>query len=79
MQIPLIKPLVEKYSLEELTSADTALAEGLKPEIDVPGNDEGEKLTLVFAAIWIKKRMQEGDGFSKALRDYTLKVRKSID
>ena len=79
MQIHVIKPLVETYSLEELASADAALAEGLEPEIDVPGNDEGEKLTHVYAAMWIKERMEKGDGFRKALRAYTQKVRKSVD
>lgn len=79
MQIPVIKKLVEQYSVEELQAAEEALAEEQRPAIDIPGVDEGEKLTHAFAAIFILDKMKtEGLEFKKALREYTSKVRTSI-
>ena len=79
MQIPVIKNLVESYSLEQLAAAEEALAEEQVPEIDIPGVDEGEQLTHAFAAIFIIQKMEsEGMEFKKALREYTSKVRTSI-
>ena len=78
MKIPVVKKLVEEYSIEQLQAADEALAEEQVPEIEIEGEDEGEKLTHAFAALWIKQRMKEGLEFKKALREYTSKVRESI-
>lgn len=79
MKIPIIKKLVETYSLDELRRAEEALAEEQKPEIDIEGEDEGEQLTHAFAAIGILESMQnEGKDFKTALREYTQRVRQSI-
>jgi hypothetical protein len=48
--------------------------------IDIEGSDEGEQLTHAIAAIWILERMQEANvDFKTALREYTQKVRESIN
>lgn len=79
MKIPVVKKMVEQYSLEELEAAEAALAEEETPQIEIEGDDEGEKLTHAFAAIWIKKRMaDEGEDLKTALRAYTSMVRGSI-
>jgi len=79
MKIPIIKKLVENHTVSELESAENAILEENKPEIEVEGDDEGEQLTHVMAAIWIQKEMQkESIPFAKALRAYTQKVRVSI-
>ncbi|EMR02881.1 DUF6952 family protein [Cesiribacter andamanensis] len=78
MKIPAIKSLVEQYSLEQLQAAEEALANEAQPAIAVEGEDEGEQLTHVFAAIFIKQEMQGGTDFKTALREYTRKVRESI-
>jgi len=78
MKIPVIKKLVEQHSLEELAAAEAALGEEQKPEIEIPGDDEGEQLTHAFAAMWIKEKVNEGEDFKKALRAYTQMVRQSI-
>ena len=79
MQIPVIKKLVETYSLNELQAAEEALAEERIPEIDIPGVDEGGQLTHAFAAIYVIEKMEKEDlDFKKALREYTSKVRTSI-
>jgi hypothetical protein len=80
MKIPAIKKLVEAYNIPELQAAEAALLEELPLPLEVEGEDEGEKLTHILAAIWIKHEMQrEGLDFVKALRAYSARVRKSID
>lgn len=80
MKIPEIKKLVESYSMEELMAAEEALVEEDALKIEVGGADEGEKLTHVFAAIYILNKMEDdGVDFKTALRDYTSKVRESIN
>jgi hypothetical protein len=79
MHIPSIKKMVESYDLPQLQEAEVALLEETKPEILIEGADEGEQLTHVMAAIWIKNEMNEKNiPFSNALREYTQRVRKSI-
>ena len=77
--MPIIKKLVETASFEELETAELSILEEQQPDIELEGDDEGEQLTHVMAAIWIKKEMEkEGIPFPKALRAYTQKVRVSI-
>ena len=79
MKIPVIKKLVENVSLNELKAAEEALLEELQPDIEIEGEDEGEQLTHVFAAIFILEKMETNDvDFKTALREYTQKVRTSI-
>lgn len=78
MQIPVIKKLVEQYSLTQLQSAEDAMLEEQKPAIEVEGKDEGECLTHVLASIYIKQKMEQGNAFNQALRDFSQRVRKSI-
>lgn len=78
MQIPIIKKLVESYSLVQLQDAEAAMMEEQKPSIEVEGKDEGECLTHVLASIYIKEKMEQGTAFSQALRDFSQRVRKSI-
>ncbi|NUM51592.1 MAG: hypothetical protein HUU48_10810 [Flavobacteriales bacterium] len=79
MHIPSIKKLIETYDLPLLQEAEVALLEEGKPEIIIEGADEGEQLTHVMAAIWIKNEMNEKNiPFVNALREYTQRVRNSI-
>ena len=78
MQIPVIKKLVEAYSLVQLQSAEAAMMEEQKPAIEVEGKDEGECLTHVLASIYIKEKMEQGTAFNQALRDFSQRVRNSI-
>ncbi|AIZ62681.1 hypothetical protein PK28_01485 [Hymenobacter sp. DG25B] len=79
MKIPAIKQLVETQTLDALVAAEEALLEEQQPAFEVPGEDEGEKLTHVFAAIFILNHMRDsGSEFKDALREYTKKVRVSI-
>ena len=59
MKIPVVKELVEKHSLADLEAAEAAIAEGETPAIEVPGEDEGEQLTHAFAALFIRRMMEQ--------------------
>ncbi|SEU03819.1 DUF6952 family protein [Hymenobacter actinosclerus] len=79
MKMPVIRHLVETQTLESLVAAEEALLEEQTPAFEVEGEDEGEQLTHVFAAIFILNHMQDhGSDFKTALREYTKKVRVSI-
>jgi len=79
MQIPVIKKLVETYTLSQLQDAEAAMMEEQKPTIEVEGKDEGECLTHVLASIYIKDKMENhGIAFNQALRDFSQRVRNSI-
>ncbi|WKN31622.1 hypothetical protein PZB74_22000 [Porifericola rhodea] len=79
MKIPVVKKLVENQSMEELIAAEEALVEEQPLPIEVGGEDEGEKLTHILAAIFILEKMKtDGVDFKSALREYTRRVRESI-
>ncbi len=79
MKLPAIKKAVETYSVDELKAAENALLEGETMAIEIDGDDEGEQLTHVLAAIFIKETMvAEGVEYNAALRKYTQRVRTSI-
>ena len=80
MKIPVIKKLVEIESYKNLQEAEEALLNGENLAIEVDGDDEGEQLTHIIAAMWIQEKMkEEGIDFKTALREYTKKVRESIN
>lgn len=79
MKIPVIKKLVETLPLDTLRQAEEDLLEERALQVEIGGDDEGEQLTHVFAAIYILEQIeQEGMEFKQALRAYTQKVRTSI-
>jgi hypothetical protein len=79
MKMPVIKKLVETYTVEQLMAAEEALVEEQPLPFEVEGEDEGEQLTHILAAVYIQDQMtKEGMDFKTALRDYTKKVRNSI-
>lgn len=77
MKIPVIKELLQ-HDLDTLRKAESAIEEGETPEIEVGGVDEGDQLTNVFGAIWIKEQIEKGAEEKEALRAFTKKVRSSI-
>jgi hypothetical protein len=79
MKLPEIKRLVETHSEAELSAAEEAIYNEQAPAIEITGEDEGEKLTHIIAARWVKDRLKAGDIDTRsALREYTQKVRNSI-
>ncbi len=79
MKLPVIKQLVETYTLEQLIAAEESLLNEQVPAIEIEGYDEGEQLTHAFAAISILQDVQDnGVDVRTALRNYTQRVRSSI-
>ncbi|MDY0103144.1 MAG: hypothetical protein RBS07_09390 [Lentimicrobium sp.] len=79
MKIPVIKSLAEKFSIEQLRAAEASIYEEKTPEIEIRGEDEGEQLTHVLAAIEILQEIEQTQcAFTVALRNYTIRVRNSI-
>lgn len=79
MKIPAIKKAVESYTIEELKAAEEAILNETAPSIEIEGEDEGEQLTHILAAIWIKEEMANKNiEFREGLRAYTQRVRNSI-
>jgi hypothetical protein len=79
MKLPIIKLLVETYTLEQLTAAEEAILNEQTPAIAIEGSDEGEQLTHAIAAIEILKDVAEnGTDVRTAMRNYTQRVRNSI-
>ena len=79
MKVGAIKKLVETYQLPELQKAEEDILEEKTPEISIEGEDDGEQLTHVSAAVCIIKDMQEnGVDDRTALRNYMQRVRNSI-
>jgi hypothetical protein len=79
MKIPAIKKLVESYSKEELKEAEEQITNEEPLSIEVMGDDDGEQLTHIIAAQWVHDRVTEGIDVKAAIREYTQKVRKSIN
>lgn len=78
MKLPAIKKLL-KADIEELRKAEELLAEEQEPQLEVEGDDHGDKLTHVFGAIWVKEQVAAGHMDEKeALRAFVQKVRGSI-
>ncbi len=79
MKVPVIRKIVEQYSIQQLRAAEEALLDERKPEIEVEGEDEGEQLTHVIAAITILSDVeQHGVDLRTAMKQYFERVRKSI-
>lgn len=79
MQIPVIKSIIEKYTIDQLRQAEDALLNEQALPIEIEGKDEGERLTHILAAIWCLDAMhQRGLNAAQAIREYGIKVRTSI-
>ena len=79
MNIASIKALVEAHTDHELQQAEADILEGKELSIAIPGEDEGEQLTHVLAALWVIQNMKESDdNVMSSIRAYTKRVRKSI-
>jgi hypothetical protein len=79
MKLPVIKQLVELYTLEQLQQAEEQLLNEQPITIEVDGDDEGEQLTHILGAIDVLERVKnENKDKSTALREFFQRVRNSI-
>ena len=79
MKLAVIKKLAETQKIDELRKAEDAILNEEVPAVEIEGEDEGEQLTHVIAAIQILSDMEtQGSDLRTALRTYTERVRNSI-
>lgn len=79
MKLPAIKKLVNDYTVAQLTAANNSLLKGELVGIEVDGEDEGEWLTHIYAALWVKEHMIVNNSEAViSLRAYTAMVRNSF-
>lgn len=79
MKLPVIKQLVELYTLEQLQEAEEQLLNEQPISIEVGGDDEGEQLTHILGGIDVLERVKnENKDKSTALREFFQRVRNSI-
>ncbi|MDQ3073329.1 MAG: hypothetical protein M3Q97_08720 [Bacteroidota bacterium] len=79
MKVNEIKQLTEKYDLPTLQELQGEIENDKPLSHEVPGNDEGEKLTHILAAIWIHEQVTANQSDIKTeLRNFAARVRTSI-
>lgn len=79
MNVSSLKKLVEHYDIPILEAAEAALLDAQPLPIPVEGSDEGEMLTHISGAIWIKNQMAQNNlPVMDAIRAFTQRVRNSI-
>lgn len=79
MHLPTIKQLCTTHSYDTLAAAEDALMNEQPLPIEVPGADEGEQLTHLSGALWVLQRVKDGAELHAALREFTQRVRSSIN
>ncbi len=79
MKINAMKELVEAHNIAELNALTTQLENGEPLSHPVHGDDEGEQLTHLLGAVWIKEQMALNNSeFKTELRNFSSRVRESI-
>jgi hypothetical protein len=78
MKLPAIKNMAEQHDLASLKAAEEALLNEETPAIEVAGDDEGDQLTNILGAIWIREQVEAGMAFKDAFRAFAQRVRDSI-
>lgn len=79
MKVSSIKKLVQEYNLETLQQLENELIDEKELSAPVDGEDEGEQLTHILGAIWVKEQMEKnGSDFKIEIRNYSSRVRESI-
>lgn len=80
MNIQTIKKIVDLYTVDQLKKAEEELLNETPLSIEIEGEDEGEQLTHILAAIYCKEEMaRTGININQAIRSYSQRVRDSIN
>jgi hypothetical protein len=79
MKVNAIKDLVENHDLVTLQLLQHELENEQPLSQEVPGDDDGEKLTHLLGAIWVKEQMfEKGTDARTEIRNFAARVRDSI-
>jgi hypothetical protein len=75
VNLPVVRALVEKQSLEKIQEAIGAFEIDRSNLLNVEGHDDGEKLSNLLVAEFVLKRLKKGITFPEAIREYSQRVR----
>ena len=78
MILAVVKDLANKYSKDELNDAAAAFEADRSNTLQVEGKDEGEILSNLLVAAFVKSRMDKGMPMQEAIREYSSRVRGMI-
>lgn len=79
MKVPAIKKAAEEHSYADLNQAKDDLLDAKELQIEIIGEDDGEQLTHIIAAMWVQEQMARREiDMRTALREYAVKVRESM-
>jgi len=78
MILAVVKELVGKHTLHELDSAAASFEADRTNVLNVEGKDEGEILSNLLVASFVKSRVEKGMSIQEAIRDYSSRVRGMI-
>jgi len=75
-----IKRLAETYSAEQLQAAELCILEetALPENLVIEGEDDGERLTHISAALFVLGEVAKGALIKDAIRAFSARVRESI-
>ena len=75
MKIAEVKRLVTEHTLEIIDQAVLSFEQEKKNDLNVAGADDGEKMSYLLAASFVRKKMDQGLDLNSAVREYSKRVR----
>lgn len=78
MILAVVKDLVAKHSRAEIDAAAAAFEADRSNTLNVGGKDEGEILSNLLVASFVKSRVDKGMSVQDAIREYSARVRGMI-
>jgi hypothetical protein len=75
MNVPVVKKLASECSRTQIDEAVLAFEKNRSNLLSVEGNDDGEKMSNLLAAQFVRHRMDNGMELNLALREYGQRVK----
>ena len=75
MKIAEVKRLATSFAYEQIEEAVSAFEVERKNTLEVAGENDGEKMSHLLAASFVRKQMDKGLDLNSAVREYSKRVR----
>lgn len=75
MKIAEVKRIATAYSFDQIEKAVTAFEVERQNELEVTGENDGEKMSHLLAASFVRKQIDKGLDLNTAIREYSKRVR----
>lgn len=75
MKIAEVKRLATSYTVEQIEAAVTAFETERKNDLQVDGENDGEKMSHLLAASFVRRQIDKGLDLNSAVREYSKRVR----